>query len=66
MDKDRDLGKEDSTTTGEEPTEESGEDFSMSGVELMDWELEDEELLEARRSSDGGSGSEPSAACLDI
>lgn len=51
---------------GEEPTDEPGDDFSrslwprVSKVELV---LEDkEELLEARRSSDGGSGSDCSAA----
>jgi hypothetical protein len=39
MDKDKDLGKDDSDMTGEEPTDESGEDFwgsRMSGVELID------------------------------
>jgi len=43
---------------GEEPTDEPGEDFSGSLWSEFEFVQEDEEeVREARRSSDGGSGS---------
>lgn len=58
--------KDDNRMIGEEPADESGEDFSGSlwpGMSEVELELEDEEeVLDARRSSDGGSGSDCSAA----
>ena len=60
----------DDRMTGEEPTDEPGEDFSGSlwpRVSEFELALEDEEeLVEARRSSGGGSVSDCSGAWLGV